>query len=543
MPEKQAFSNHYQSLFFNYFGIAQLILELEIDGGHVTAVIEPLEIQGRKVTADRATKMLKYVSSKASIDILNELCPTAMNSNLSDEGVQPSEILDKLEKTIEGLKKQFLLIAKSPIKKLRSKIKTIYHPTSYDVDEEGMNWLLENSWALTETESADEALISHDGDYYIASEVQTRKMVNTTDIYENKLIHFCINRIHTEACRLLREAEANIANSHRVLPVRENFVSFYKLAEKYDTKGVAQNFISRIKKSVDEANKLCALADKFIPVSNQQIDTISVTEQVKSRPAYLQCVAYLRDWIKEYFVAWESAVSLAKVTNLPRLFEYYLTVVIDDTLNVLGRRNSESSGLFQGKIHDSSYHLRYEPTYWKPRHRESLNQAIVSVDNEKLIHSINDRVRNFSASSAKKYLCREPDIVIERSDPNGNIDQLYVFDAKCWSDENKMYNSQVPELAMKYAMGLRRRDGKQVVKSCVAINPCPENNDLVFNDFYAQPCNLFGRTPAFPIIGTQRAAITANGEEPGIFKLVKQVITSCQPIEVKTIPSTIFAST
>jgi len=534
-PERQRNSREYQSLFFNYFGIVQLIIQLDFHGkdGELY-VLAPLEIQGRKVTADRAVAMLKYLSKNASGDILNDLCPTSKTSGVSKNGVQPADMLNRLESTVSKLETHFRRIVHAPIKKLQQSSETIYKPTPADVDSYGLDWLMENPWSMSEADRC-EGLFEFDEQQLVASEVQTRLPVESTDIYENQLVHFCIGRIFQQAQKLVGRAKKQQSSAHHTLTVRENFVSFYEISNKHSGVSGGHLYLAKAQDVTKRLARLSHLATQYIPVSKQRVDRITVTEKIKAKRHYLEFVSSLHEWIEDKNILWGEAVSLSKVTSLPRLFEFYVTTAIHHVLEAEGTAITLNSGLFDGYVNGLHYRLRHEPTYWKPRHINcgQLSTEVVSVDQEKLHQSINDRNKPLVHRSRDKYLCREPDIVIERINPAGQMDALLVLDAKCWSSEKSVFKTALPELAMKYGLGLRTRDGQQIVKSVIAVNPAPENSDdaHAFNDFYAKPCNLYGAHPALPAIGSQRVEINPLGMEVGLAILIERLLTLLEPID------------
>ncbi|MCQ8230708.1 nuclease domain-containing protein [Pectobacterium carotovorum] len=502
MPKRNTRFGH-ESLFLHYFGIAELAVELVDEQGDITVfVFDSIEIYGRKITAERATSMLSYISTKVDEHILTALSPTTFSSKLVRNGVTPAEVLSRLEKTVEDVEVTIKNIILRPITSLRTSNIVIHNPTNEDVDDCGVEWITEFS-GLSYQVGCEHDSIFHSGiEWRGMPEVLVTKNVTSTDIYENHLVIFYLNKLLTEGKRILNKCiQMKLSgNAHSTSINAIGYVSFFDVSHK-NLNSITAKYEIRARTCVNKLEKMISSFNKHIPVSSRNIGRLMLTEKIKANRHYLLFVKNIKEWVDCRDINWLEHMLFSNIHSTPVLFEYYSIILVDSWLKNKG--DNQHKGLFSGKLHGENVKLYYEPSYPHPSYGESAN-GIWSCD-------------------IKSKRGRRPDIVIDVDNDNSERRKLYVFDAKC-RNEYDVINYSLPECSMKYGYGLRDKNGRCPVQCVVILHPKPMAEQDNFVDFYANPFDFKGKTPAYPIIGAQRLNISGRGAESGLHNFLNDLL-------------------
>ncbi|PWQ92161.1 hypothetical protein DKW60_22625 [Leucothrix pacifica] len=143
-PKSGYFGNGYEALFKNYFGVAELQIELEDSETSKLVELHPLEVLASKLSAERVEKMLEFLSAHNSQEIYSAFHATKRRASLAEGDQEPDMALEKLELITQFLEERVPQICHSPITRLTPK-RTItdYHENLYP-DESSIAWLSEN---------------------------------------------------------------------------------------------------------------------------------------------------------------------------------------------------------------------------------------------------------------------------------------------------------------------------------------------------------------------------------------------------------------
>lgn len=502
LPKKN-YKFGYDALFLHYFGVAQFAVELTDERGVVTvAVFEPIEIYGRKITAERATSMLSYISAKVDEHILTALSPTTFSATMARTGVAPAEILSRLEKTLEDVEVTIKNIILRPLTSLRANRIVVHNPTSEDVDDCGVEWIAEYSGLSHQVSCENDGVFYSGTEWRGMPEVLVAKAATSTDIYENHLVFFYLNKLLEEGKRILNKCEkirwGGKAHSASISPF--GYVSFFDVSHK-NLNSINAKYEQRARSCVNRLEQMVSAFNKKIPISSRHIGRPMLTEKIKSNRHYLLFIKSVKEWVECREIHWLEQMLLSNIHSTPVLFEYYSVILVDCWLKSNGEH--QRKGLFNGKLHGKNIKLYYEPSFPHPRYGNSP-YGVWSCD-------INSRRG------------RRPDIVIDVDSDNNALRELFIFDAKC-RNEYDVINYSLPDCAMKYGYGLRDINGRCPVQCVVMLHPKPLNEHDDFIDFYASPFNFEGATPAYPVLGAQRLNINGNGVESGFHRFLNDLL-------------------
>jgi len=92
MPKSRSY-NSYESLFYNYFGIASIEIKVVLDNEVQIIPFRSIDVLARKLTADQAAYMVEYILKESEGDLYSCFSATRLNANYNDGGEQPKIIL------------------------------------------------------------------------------------------------------------------------------------------------------------------------------------------------------------------------------------------------------------------------------------------------------------------------------------------------------------------------------------------------------------------------------------------------------------------
>lgn len=493
----------YDSLFLHFFGIAELAVELtDINNETSLILFEPINIYGRRVTAERAISMLSYITNKADQTTLEALSPTAFGSKLVKSGISPADILNRLEKTLSEIEPIIKKIIHNPITSLRSKMEKIYNPEPSCVDDQSIDWISEHTGLSVDASCSNDGLFQVGMHWKSMPEVNIRQFKQSTDLYENQVIAFHLNKIFSEGRRILEQCEQyrQSVSPKEVKDFGNGFLSFYNVARK-NVQAETAKYSYRAKLCVERSERMLLFFNRMVPTKKKLIGKIALTEKIKANRHYLLLIKHLKEWLQVRQINWVEQDVLSSVNSTPVLFEYYTVLLTNSWLKIIGE--SSQTGLFNGVINGRKARLYYEPTYPSPQSGDS-KYGIWSTDI--LVNK-----------------GRRPDIVIDLSYDDDALRELLILDAKC-RNEKVVLAESLPECIPKYGYGIRDRNGGNPVKCVVMMHPKPIDNHDTFIDFYKPPYDCSGPKRAYPILGAQRINIDPEGRENGLHNLLKILV-------------------
>jgi len=506
----------YECMFHNYFGFVSLALRFWKGLEETVIELAPFEVLASKISAMQTERMLEYLFEESSIDLIKGLGVATRSAQLNYGGNEPQHLIEQLIKDISLLEDLSPYLLNNPLKTLTSRLELIAGSQVESIDEQGIAWLMENMSVLDETDDAETSHLEYDNLHYQASEIQTSVMRETTDIYENQVIHGYINHLLSFTVEIIdgyatTELKTS-ANSHN------GYVSFFETKNELlrDIRGHHAVQIELCRK------RLLSLKDaytRYLPVSKSSIQMPRITPKIKANRSYLALFRTMIKWYQNSSINWEKEHLLLAINDVPKLFEYYTLLRFIRWCDNNGKRDAQTlDAAWTGSVGVNRVVLRYEPTYWMAGHTMHSG-AFVNTQNRSVSQSRSDYL---GKKRSHKWQHRKPDLIIELTQPDKPL-QLLVFDAK-YTNRDKAYEVELTNLTMKYVHGIAHKTRGSVVNAMIILYP---DSDDQYMDYHTAPHDAFGTVPQYPILGIQAFSIQhSNSKDVGIDKLLSHLVNT-----------------
>lgn len=501
-PRKRI-NRDYDTLFYNYFGVAILSLELNDGDSCQTITFEPFEVMASKLSGDQAECMIDFILDETQGDLTHMPGATKLGASLSAGGEKPELLIEQLQKDILVLDKVFPYIIHQPLSILASKLDIRDSCLVSNVQEQGIGWLIENLSVLQETDDHSQAHFIDNGIHYRAKELQVAVTYEHTDIYENRVVHGYISHLLKLTHKLILKYEENsikgTPNTH------VGYISFFSSMKKALDHLNSQNIIF-LRECQQKLLHLQAVFNKYIPVSQTNNSRPKITAKVKGNGHYLNIFRTMVKWYEHREINWLSHELWLAIDSVPKLFEYYCVLqIVKWCKEHLSDFRPIQENTWQGKTDSHTILLHYEPIYWMVRHTRAgdiVNTELRNTESSKSDHP--NKKRNH------RYQHRSPDIVLEiRPDQNDKPINLFILDAK-YTTKDRAFDEHLPECTMKYVHGITSMAHDMTIQSMLILYP---DKEQMFLDYHASPFNLFGERSQLPILGIQPLSIPPKGSK------------------------------
>lgn len=508
------YRNGLECLFHNYFGIAQFAIVYNTNSVEKISIFDPIEVLGRKITAERSMNMIEFIANEVDEHIAAEISPTSMHADQVSSGCTPGKLLEMISTTISQTEQIGINILKNPITKLKPSIEVRKSNDTDLLDDQTIGWLFDNLSILEAVDHPDSAHFDHLGDWYSAREIQLQNSRESTDIYENQIIHLFLNHLSNSLNSLLNGFNNIDTNAPVSITPPKGYESFFRLKKNKSahTQILFQNRAHECKRRL---SILISAFKKIVPVSNTRVHSIDVTEKIKMNSHYLSLMAIMKNWFTDTDIDWRKHKILSSIHNAPKLFELYSCLALNKVLNSLGQQSINSKGLFKGHYRGNYIQLQYEPAFYNPISPSSQVNSIVNTD----LQSVKKAMLNISSKHELARYNRRPDFVITIK--NNSSNSLIVLDAKYTNFKNA-HERDLPSCVMKYVHGIHDKAGKSIVESMVILFPYDSEKieSPNFIDYHALQFGLKGNSTVFPVLGCQEISLTPQGKENSLEKTI-----------------------
>jgi hypothetical protein len=514
----------YSSLFLNYFGIAPIYINVTHEGVSTLHEMGNIEVLARKASVEQAKEMVSYVLRSGHLDLLRQQGATRRSAGAShNEALPPKRLLEHLDLTVKTLEKMIGPIARAPVKTLTSKLNLIHAPADLEIQEQGLSWLCENLGVLEPSDDVTNYVLIHSGQMYKATEIQAPVTQESTDIYENQVIHGFLESLLAFVHQLAEGIKGCVTPPS--LNASAGYESFFNVMSEWLQ--IESNIhLSKIHDLRDRIKKIQRLVSKSIPVTKLVSTPPRFTPKVRANRHYSALYRMIHDWHRHTSIDWSVEKFLMAISSIPKLFELYSLLIIVDWLKVRATSlNVQADAFASGHIEKFQVDIMYEPDYWRTNHVEADEDDVVNTEMKTLESAISERVRGPSRRY-HKYDKRSPDFVIDiKSLEAGALVRkgLLVLDAK-YVNRKTAYEVKIPECTMKYVHGLGARGLNSLVHSMVILYP---DKDDYWLDFHAGAYGLFGATPQLPVLGAQGLPISGGTRHPHLFAVLDKIIGGC----------------
>ncbi|WP_421595861.1 DUF2357 domain-containing protein [Rahnella sp. PD4] len=496
--------DYYECFFHNYYGIAELSVELNLDQNTKIIEFEPIEVLAKKINAERVELMLNFLANKHS-DALCAFFRVTRRKAGYVQGDTPAEILlEQLENTINKTLVLVRKIIQSPITKLSSSESYVIPSDSTNIDDTSLAWICDNIDELYETDCANSAILEHEYKLYSAAKIRENKLYEDTNVYENQIIHGFISTLCIATSTLLYGFESPFKPSINSNMTPLGYLSFFSQIQKFH-KNINERKTSKCKILLMQLHSLKkTMGDKL--AINKEIKGVPVfTMKAKNNSIYLSLFKKIVEWNRYGKPDWSVQDELLSIQSIPKLFEYYSLFYIKDLLDLKLKFSPETE--FNSRDFKFSYSLNndiklslyYEPKFWAVNHSNADLRGLINSEGWTVYNGkVNQR------SSTHKYSNRSPDFVIA-IEKNDIIVKNYIMDAKYTTSE-KAFIHYLPDLTLKYLHGIHSVNSRMSTTSgLLIINP---DESPHAKHFHSKNFDLFSEYPVSPYI-------TCVGVNPG----------------------------
>jgi len=513
----------YNALFLNYFGIAPIYIDVARDGVSTLHEMGSIEVLARKASVEQAKEMVSYVLRSGHLDLLRQQGATRRSAGAShDESLPPKRLLEHLDLTVKTLEKMIGPITRAPVKTLTCKLNLIHAPADLEIQEQGLSWLCENLGVLEPSDDVNNYVLIHSGQMYKATEIQAPVTQESTDIYENQVVHGFLDNLLTFVHQLAEGIKGSVTPPS--LNASAGYESFFNVMGEW-LQIESHIHLSRIYDLRDRIKRIQRLVSKFIPVSKLVSTLPRFTPKVRANRHYSALYRLIHDWHRHTTIDWSVEKFLMAISSIPKLFELYSLLIIVDWLKVRSTSLNKPPGAFaSGYIDKFRVDIMYEPEYWRTNHVEADEDNVVNTEMRTVESAIRERDRGPSRRY-HQYDKRSPDFVIDIKSLEDGVPVrkgLLVLDAK-YVNRKTAFEVKIPECTMKYVHGLAARGVNGLVRSMVILYPDKDDHWL---DFHAGAYGLFGASPQLPVLGAQGLPIEGGTRQPHIFAVLDKIIGS-----------------
>ncbi|WP_100636187.1 DUF2357 domain-containing protein [Marinomonas sp. ef1] len=510
----------YDALFYNYFGIAILYVEVISENGTQILLAGEVEVLARKVTSEQVKNMVRYILESGNIDLLRAQGATRRGVNITDdESLPPQRLIEHLEKVIDLFEYSMPLLVRSPLSSLASQLEVIPLRRDIEIQDQGIAWLAENLSVLTPADEPDNYLINYNGQGYTAHEMQTAVVRENTDIYENRVIHGFIESLLIYTHNLKGEL------SYHTPPVSLNKVdgyeSFFNVMGEW-LRTESNSNIRKVNNLQERIKKLLAILQKRIPVKESIFTLPKFTPKVRSSKLYSSIYKEIYKWHAHASIDWTLEKILMAINSVPKLFEIYSVLLVSGWAKERLKINKKEESFLSGNFHNIKFNIKYEPIYWITHHTKANENEIVRTEVLTTYDSYQNQYNPTKVRTGKNSK-RSPDIVMELFDVSTNTPKiigLIVLDAK-YTNREFAFERDLPTCTMKYVHGLSSKNTPDLVKALIILYPDAESPWL---DFHASSYGLYGHNPQRPILGAQGLDISGSNYTSTIYKTLDLVI-------------------
>ncbi|EGU56405.1 hypothetical protein VINI7043_08445 [Vibrio nigripulchritudo ATCC 27043] len=513
-------SRSLECLFINYFGLAELSVELEDENeSKIVKSFAPLEVFASKINAKNVEDMLSYLATLGDEQLHSLFQTTKHGAGFKEGSTSPNGSLERLEKTIDKLSFLFQNLFAKPITKLLPEHRVLQASGEESLDDSALGWLLDNLSVVEEVDDIDRAHFEFDSRMYKAHSIQVPELKENSNVYENQVIHGFI-------VTLLNEADKQLSNYNKSDSLKstfneqmpEGYSSFFTQVNRFK-KVLLGNQIERCLRAIDRLKFLKHSLDKSIPVTNYVLDRPILTQKAEAQQSYRGVFIEYINWFEKSSPDWSVYQNLLAIKSIPALFEAYSYYRIGESLNNILNpiRRPNSNSTFMHDIDGNEITLVREPIYWMPKNSRS-NESLYINSEGKVIRQGKVKPR----SSHGKYSHRSPDVVIEVRKENESS-KLIILDAK-YTYPNLAFSKYLPDCTLKYVHGIHNRTNNDILVCSMTIVHPVGNEDKSLQSFHAFDYSIEGKMPVSPSLQTFGIKLGVSQDSDNLTETLKLLL-------------------
>ena len=462
--------------FRNYCGLAELSVNISgYDIDEKVIAFNNIDILASKLSANRVTAMLDFLSSNEAKDIEALARITKRESGLQQDKELITSLVDKLSSYLIIIRQIIPKIIHKPITKVQPISKVLPFTKDLYLNHDSIKWLSMNLDELIPCSKYDNYDVVLNKKFYKINKILVNYFIENTDIYENQVVHGFIKIILIKIDSILNEYNSKYNENSKSSNIDGYFSLFSKIS-KFQHE-INKNLIQKLKKFKSELLQIDRLISEKLPVSKALINTPFFSLKVKNNDNYKIIFKKMIELKKIGSPDWSLQEELNSIRDIPKLFEYYCLLLTKRSISSILNTYAQTSikGSFTEHINDnylsysnieSSIDIFYEPKIWSDKNVDSIIPTLINseawrVDNNQILSR-----KNTYTGPKSRHRC--PDIIVRLK--NLNSEQYIIIDAK-YTNSFLSWRTYLPELAMKYIHGIHNKTGSNSTLALIVLNP------------------------------------------------------------------------
>jgi hypothetical protein len=532
-----------ECFFHNYYGLAELQLvarDLSDSSGaaefHLFIEFQPVEVFAKKINAERVEKMLSFLARQDGKDLASAVRVTRIRAGHKTGGKTETFLLERIENNVAFLKSILPSILAAPLSRLQQSTKLVAPNHDTLIDEVSLSWISENPDNLFKTFSIDEAVLSHGGEYFSSSKLLESRSENSTDIYENQVLHGFVFTIITA----LNKIRSKLLLAHMRESISTTaftgYVSLFSQINKFSSI-INKNKVERCTRLMRELSSIYGRLRHNVPVSKPCLDTPRFTQKSKFNLLYRQVFARSIAWRRYGAPDWSFQDELFSIQSIPKLFEYYLLCVVKYHIEsgisgstIFPVELTGEPDIFEYENSEGRIRLMYEPDIWTVGHASAAGRDLVNTEGWTVYYSGGGpRISKRGSVGGRANRC--PDIILQIISKGGSNNYI-IIDAK-YTDSSRAFLNYLPELTMKYVHGIHRQNsGINPTIALMIVNP---SEQPATRHFHQYDYSIYGKYPATPALLVSSIDVScAHDTDSNLRRDLTQIIEnihSCTPAQ------------
>lgn len=493
-PKRQK-NSKLDCLFINYFGLAELSVELnDEDDNKIVKDFAPLEVFASKLNARNVEDMLTYLATLGDEQLHSLFQTTKYGAGFKEGSISPNGNLERLEETIDKLTYLLQNLVTKPITKLLPEHRVLQASGEEDLDDGALGWLLSNLSVVEEVDDINRAHFEFENTIYKANSIQVPILKENSNLYENQVVHgFVVTLINEASKQLSNYNRKDLIQSTFIEQLPDGYSSFFTQVNRFK-KLLLGSQIERCLRAIDRLKFLKYSLDTAVPVSKYMVERPILTQKAEAQQSYRGIFIEYINWFERRRPDWSAYKNLLAIESIPVLFESYSYFrVVECINNIFNSSNPIST--FLHDLEGNEISLVREPIYWMPNNSHSNESSYINSEG-KVVR--NEMVINRSSNS--KYSHRSPDIVLEIRKEN-HPSQLIVLDAK-YTYPALAFMKYLPECTMKYVHGIHNKSNNNtLVSSMTIIHPLGDAESSL-QSYHSLDYSIEGSKPVSPSLQT-----------------------------------------
>jgi len=490
---KPRYNGNYSQIFLNIIGKCKLKLGIT-HHKHEPIIYDlvDLEITSRKMTFNQLEYMLEYIAPDFGLAISGIISPVSYESKYLSGNASISQQLIIAKSIMDFLRLNLCNYKKNKITRLTQRFKYCRPNENDIIGADEIDWMINH---LDSFEPSDDNYlydIKINNAMYDIGEIRVSSFFESTDVFENKVIHAVLFSIKEFLNKTLLSINQKIENIPKLEQESEydEFIKFSEVIKKV-TSSMLIKWKSKIHGMLESLGSLIYFFENELPVKDFRNIRPVNTMKVQKYKHYLDFFEIADQWFKIGSPDISTVDALINIRTVDELFEFYCLSHLNNALKSI---NATFEHNIKSKIINKDYDLNMANNI-KFSGKYQLGDSLEAdlVYQQKI--TANGRVVLVSQE------CRErrPDYMLYFNKSDSAISSCYVLDAK-FSRESSAMQHRLFDAVIKYFHGFSDPTHKLQIRGLFLLT-VSDNKQCQYSSFHSEQYSLTSENPVSPALG------------------------------------------